>query len=134
MFEAEYMVFCESKAIDEKGRLSLINIFDKIYANDFPAAHPQLKVVTKLSATKKAVLNKEIAVKLITSLGDKEIAKIEGTMKVTIEKGNSIVQDFELNQFVFPEAGDYTIRLEIENLPLISRTLKLRNASELTEA
>ena len=134
MFEAEYMVFCDSKAIDDKGRISLINIFDTIYANDFPAAHPQLKVVTKLTANKKAILNKDVALKLAVYLKTKEVAKLEGDMHVTIEKGNSLIQDFELNQFVFPETGDYAIRLEIDNQLVVERLLKLRNVKDLSEA
>lgn len=134
MFEVEYLIFCESKGVDDRGRLSLINIFDTIFAVEYPVAYPQLRVVTKLTAKNKAILNKAITIKLTTNIGGEEITQLEGTSKVTIEKGNSLVPDLDLSHFAFPEQGDYTVKLFVNDSLLAERILKVRSASDLQES
>jgi hypothetical protein len=133
MFEAEYLLFCESKAVDERGRLSLINIFDTIYAPTFPAGHPQLRAIIKLTAKNKSIVSKDIAIKITTNLKAKEISGLEAKNKVTVEKGNSLVTDLDLSQFGFPEPGSYDVKLFVDDKLLLTRSLKIRDANELSE-
>jgi hypothetical protein len=132
MLEAEYLLFCESKAVDDRNRLSLISIFDTIYAQDFPAAHPQIRAVFKLTATK-PVINKTIAFTMTFTRGDEEIGKFTGEFPATIEKGNSVVPDLDLSRVAFPAADDYAVKLFIDDKLIITRTIKVRSVSELTE-
>lgn len=133
MFEAEYLLFCESKGTDDRNRLSLINIFDTIFAQSFPASHPQIRAVFKLTAQTKPVINKTLAFKMLFMLGGEEIGKFEGEFPATIEKDNSMVPDLDLSPMVFPRAGNYDVQLYINDKLLLTRPLKVRSAKDLTE-
>ena len=43
--ERNFLVLCENFIVDEKGRASLINLYDIVFSESFPALHPTLKYV-----------------------------------------------------------------------------------------
>jgi hypothetical protein len=43
--EVKYSFFCEAATTDSSGRLSVLGIFDGIYATAFPAVHPRATFV-----------------------------------------------------------------------------------------
>lgn len=132
MVEAEYLLFCAGKAADENGNLSLHGIFDRLYAHEFPAAHRPFKAVFKLTALK-PVVDKTLAMRITLNLKNTELVAMEGEIKTTIEKGNAIVPDVDLSQFVFPEPGTYTLKLFVDEKLLIERGLEAIAVEALTE-
>jgi hypothetical protein len=132
MLDAEYLLFCAGKSVDDNGNLSLHGIFDRLYVRQFPTSHHPFKAVCKLSA-KKAVVEKELAMRVTLNLKNKELAAIEGVIKTTVEKGNALVPDIDLAQFVFPEPGVYTLSVSLDEKQLISRDLQVFAVDELTE-
>ncbi len=132
MFKAEYLLFCAGKAVDENANLSLHGIFDRLYAESFPAQHRPFKAVFKLTAAK-PVIDKELALKIVLSLDNEEISIFEGQIKVTVEQGNALVPDVDLSQFVFPRAGNYVISLRIDNNKLMDRNLLVAAIDSLVE-
>ena len=132
MFNAEYLLFCAGKAVDENGNLSLHGIFDRLYAESFPAQHRPFKAVFKLTAIK-PVLDKHVNLKIILHLEDKEISVFQGDLHTTIEKGNALVPDADLSQFVFPTAGTYKVSLYVNDRKLIERNLLVAAIDALVE-
>ena len=132
MFTAEYLLFCAGKAVDENANLSLHGIFDRLYAESFPAQHRPFKAVFKLTATK-PVIDKEVALKIVLSLDDEEMSVFEGQIKVMVEQGNALVPDVDLSQFVFPHAGNYAISLFVDNIKLIERHLLVGGIDSIVE-
>lgn len=133
MVEAEYFLFCESKALADNGLLSLQNIFERVYADNFPAAHHPFVAVFRLVPTDNALVDQAMAIKIISILDGKEISGVKATIKVAVELGNGFVPSIDLSQFIFPEPGDYDFRLFVDDKELASRNLQVRNSSELTE-
>src|SRR4051812_40765946 len=134
MVTAEYFLFCESKAQGDAGQLSLQNIFDKVYASDFPASQRPFMIVTRLTPQSKALLNKDLKINIKASLNGEEVNSLEAVIQnVTIEMGNGAGLGFDVSQFVFPEAGDYTFTLFINDKEAASKILQVRSTAELTE-
>lgn len=132
MFTAEYLLFCAGKSVDENGNLSLHGIFDRLYAESFPAQHRPFKAVFKLTA-KSPVIEKTIKLKIALTLENEEMAVFEGQLKVVIEQGNAVVPDVDLGQFVFPRAGNYAIALFVDGKKMIERTLLATAIDSLRE-
>ncbi len=133
MFEAEYLLFCAGNSTGENGTLSLHGIFDRIYASDFPTNQSPFIIVFKLRA-KKAIVNEHLRLKITVESEKSEVNKLDIEGDFTIEKNNSLVPTFDVSQFVFPKAGSYDINLYVNDKLLISRSLFLHSANELSEA
>lgn len=132
MLQAEYLLFCAGKAADENGNLSLHGIFDRVFSRQFPTSHTPFRAVFKLSAVK-AVVDKELALKITLNVDGEEVAEMSGNLKTTIEKGNALVPDVDLSQFVFPKPGNYTVKLFLDNKLLIERDIQVTAIDDLVE-
>jgi hypothetical protein len=132
MFTAEYLLFCAGKAADENGNLSLHGIFDRLFAREFPTAHRPFKGVFKLTANE-PVVDKELTLKITLSIDGEEVAEMGGNLKTTVEKGNALVPDVDLSEFVFPRPGNYTVKLFINDKMLIERGIQAIAMDQLVE-
>lgn len=132
MFDAEFLIFCAGKSSDNRGNISLHGIFDKIYFSNFPGRHTPFIVVAQLRASR-PVINKQIHFRLVTELDDKEVASQKIDVPVTVEKDYGFGFEIDFSQFVFPEAGKYSVKLFDDSKLLISRSLQVRSANELVE-
>lgn len=123
MFDAEYLIFCEDKSVDDKNRLSLFAIFDKVYASDFPVNHPRSKAVFKLTPKQRGALDTKCRLKLSFKLKNKEISKMEAELPVKTQPDGSLVTDVDISPVIYPEAGRYKVQLYIDEEKLIERYL-----------
>lgn len=106
-----FLHICENAFTDEKGRLSVINIFDEIRSKGLPAIHSRFSIVSNISGELREYKQK---IKII-SPSNKEIVGVEGDIKTT-GKNNFIVNFLNV---VFPEIGKYQIQIFVndEQLP-----------------
>lgn len=132
MFNAEYLLFCAGKAVDEHANLSLHGIFDRLYAASFPVQHRPFKAVFKLTAVK-PVIDTVVNLKISLNLNDKQMATFEGQVNATVEQGNALVPDVDLSEFVFPSAGNYTVTLHVNDKKLIERQLLVASIESVVE-
>jgi hypothetical protein len=133
MLQAEFLLFCEEKTVDDNGRMSLLNIFETIHSHSFPMSHPHLHAVVKLVPSDKAIIDQSLTIRVTATIGTQQTSRLEGSSHVTIEHGNGLVPELDLSGFVFPRAGDYSIVVSVNNVALITRTLKIRDVADLTE-
>lgn len=132
MFEAEYLIFCAGKSADDNGNISLHGIFDVIYAEKFPVQHRPFIVAFNLRAIK-AVIKKQMTMKIVVELDGRELNRVDIDGTFMVEKGANMVPSLDVSRFVFPAPGTYNITLYVDDKLLLSRPLRLRDASELTE-
>jgi hypothetical protein len=132
MFEAEFLIFCAGKSSDTRNNISLHGIFDRLYMSSFPGRHTPFLAIAKIRA-KKAAIDAQIKVKIVTELANEEIGKQELSIPVTIEKDNGFGFDIDYSNFVFPKAGKYFIKLYLDDKLVVTRMLDVRSADELTE-
>lgn len=132
MFEGEYLIFCAGKSADDNGNISLHGIFDVIYAEKFPVQHRPFIVAYNLRAVE-AVINKQVHMKIVVELDGKELNRVDIDGAFMVEKGANLVPSFDVSRFVFPAAGTYDIKLFVDEKLLLSRPLRMRDSSELTE-
>lgn len=132
MFETDYMLFCAAKSANPNGNFSLHEIFDGIFASQFPARHTPFLVTAQLRA-KKAVVDKDLQVRLDIELRAKQVSTSSIVAHVTTEKGNSISFDIDLSAWVIPEAGDYQFKLYIDDKLYNTRLLRVRNSDDFVE-
>lgn len=132
MFEAEYLIYCAGKSADENGNISLHGIFDVIFAAQFPTHHQPFIIVFNLRATK-AIIKKQLTMKLTVELDGKEVNRVEADGEFTVEQGANMTPGINVSQFVFPKPGNYQVKLYVEDRLLITRPLRLRDAAELIE-
>ncbi|MDP3954177.1 MAG: hypothetical protein Q8Q06_02060 [bacterium] len=56
-------VLCDQAFLSNTGKLNIIGIFDKISANNFPAAHPQMSAVFVIDAGKEGEFDYSLDIK-----------------------------------------------------------------------
>ena len=133
MLEAEYLLFVSDRTVDERGRSNLIGVCENIYTDNVPTRVLGLKAVARIVPTKKAIVDKELKIKLSGNINGKEVFKLEASPKATIELGNGMSPAFDLSEAIFPEFGIYTIKLFVDNKELIKRTFSVKDKADLTE-
>ncbi len=102
--------------IAEGGKLNVLGIFSNIYATNFPANHPQMRLIFMWEAHHvECGKTKQIEIELCDADG-KKIFSIGGEFKIPEGKsgksiyGNQIV---ELNNVRFEKAGEYVFNIII---------------------
>jgi hypothetical protein len=132
MFEAEFLIFCAGKSSDARNNISLHGIFDRLYLGSFPGRHTPFLAVAKIRA-KKAVINAQVKVKIVTELNKEEISKQELTIPVTVEKDNGFGFEIDFSNFIIPKSGKYFIKLYLDDKLVVTRMFDVRSSEELTE-
>ncbi len=132
MFEAEYLIYCAGRSSDENGNVSLHGIFDVIFAQKFPVQHRPFIVVFNLRAAR-AVIKQQLTMKVTLELSGKEVNRVDIEGEFTVEKGANMTPGVDISQFVFPEPGNYHVKLYVQDKLLMTRPLRMRDAAELAE-
>ena len=132
MLEAEYFIFCSQISQDARGR-NLLGAFDMLIAQQFPTRHNPFHAQVLIRA-KKAIVHKDLQVNVVVELAGKQINKTTHSLKNTYaEKGSAIELNLDFHEIIFPEANLYDFKIYLDDKLLITRTLRVRPASELTE-
>jgi hypothetical protein len=100
-----FLHICENAFVDKKERLSVINIFEGISSEGFPAVSSRFSIVTNISGELKKYEQK---IEIISPKGKKIMEVRKGVETKGIS--NFIAN---LTNIVFPEAGEYKIKIYI---------------------
>lgn len=117
--EMDILVVADYANVAEGGKLNVMGMFKRINAHNFPALHPEMYLVAKLSASPaEAGQTRKFRVKLLDADGQNEIVNWERDIKVPESKGGErieIHQLLRLRSILFPKAGVYQFYFLVDN-------------------
>lgn len=118
--------------VSREGKLNVMGVFNRIWASEFPAVHPEMQLVFRLEAgPAERGQEKTVEVKLLEADG-KEIRHLTGNLRVAEESQEltiQIDQIIKLTNVAFEKAGPYrfdilvngetkkTVEFAVERLP-----------------
>ena len=112
----------------DRGKLSIIGIFDTIWTKNFPTTHLSMSFVTRMLADyADSEQNFDLRVRLVGPDGE-ELLSLGGDGKVgTLEPGaiNHVNLVFQLNQVTFPRSGTYMFVVSINGDVVAESPLRL---------
>lgn len=117
--QKNYFLLCENAIVGERGKLSLINIYELIYAEKLPASHGKLILVSSFtldienSAEDKVIVSLDVISPSKKSMLEKEILVEKKLDEAT--KKQTIGDVLEVNGVVFSEYGQYECVLKVNS-------------------
>ncbi len=115
--KVEIFSLCDFAQADARGKLTIIGIFDAIYAQQVPATHNFCALAARMRFEKSEEGIKKFKISIIDLDGKPIIPKMEVTVPVIIQPNqtHSNIQVVSLiPQINFPHWGEYLIDLEID--------------------
>lgn len=117
--ELELLVLCDQAVISREGKLSIIGIFDQIYAENIPATHSKMSVVGVV----KGEINSDHTLHLFVSdPAGKELLPNQ-EIKINLGPGGRTNLVSEFINFPIPLTGIYKIELREDKFLLGQREL-----------
>jgi hypothetical protein len=125
--ELDFAFLADAATVDASGKLSVLGVFDRIRAREFPARHGRIVLVMRLAAGPEDVGEHEVAIRL-RSPERQEVLRVDGQVRVGVPPPSDdrirISQVLNLDGIVFPRPGrfHFEIRLdgdEVARLPLV---------------
>jgi len=104
--------------IEKQGKINVMGVFDRISAVAFPARHPEMVLVMKLSAGPAEYGRvRKLVVKLLNEDATQELVDWSRDLDVPPGSGGSvdINQFLTLRDLIFPAAGVYTFYVLVDN-------------------
>lgn len=126
--EKNFFVLCESFIVDERQRVSLINMYDILWAENFPATHPILKYVGNVQVKNSGETRYIVFDLTVVGPNNKEIFATKSN-PVPIRpntKSQSVGVVFDLQMVQFPKEGAYNARLIDKGKLIAEHTLEVR--------
>jgi hypothetical protein len=112
--ELQFAVTCDHALIDGNNKLSIIGIFDKIFAKQLPTTHPSFFFVAIIQAHRSEIGNHEIKINFVDQDGKEVIPTINQTTKIEKDKlRNNIMANFNNMKFLTP--GTYSFDIVADN-------------------
>ncbi len=106
-----FAVTCDQTIIDDKGKLSILGIFQKIYTQSVPALHNKFTlVINTIGEPKSSYLQK---IEIVNPQDNKSIATLEQKIEFKERGSNNFIGNF-INT-IFPNFGKYFIKITIDN-------------------
>ena len=131
--EIDFGFLADAAAVDNSGKLSVLGIFDRIHAAEFPARHGRVSLVLRFSAGIEDVGSRQIEIRLRGPHGQ-EILRLDGRMDLATgstaaEERVRVPHILNLDGIAFPEPGRYYFDISADNEPLLSIPLHLDHAT-----
>ena len=121
-----FIIICDDVRQEMGGKISLMGLFENIYATKFPAIHPRLAVVTEWSEGKGDF---EVRMRLIAPDRNKVLRETASKMK--LNDVNFRHRDVSLHLNVeLKEPGTYWIESLVDNELIYSMPLKVLQVRE----
>lgn len=121
-----FTIICDDVRQETGGKISLMGLFENIYAAKFPAIHPRLAVVTEWSEGKG-----EFAVKMRLIAPDRKTVLRETSSKMKLNDVNFRHRDVSLHLNVeLKEPGTYWIENLVDNELIYSIPLRVVQVKE----
>jgi hypothetical protein len=121
-----FTIICDDVRQEMGGKLSLMGLFENIYATKFPAIHPRLAVVTEWSEGKG-----EFDAKMRLIAPDRKTVLRETSSKIKLNEVNFRHRDVSVHLNInFTEPGTYWIENLVDNELIHSMPLKVVQVKE----
>src|SRR5579871_2167411 len=123
-------VLCDA-ANETNGKLNLLGVFDAIYTQQLPAAHPQCSVALRMTFGSDEEGEHKFRLSIMDEDGKLVMPGIEGDLTVSVPEGvHFATQNFIVNlfQLKFEQAGLYSIDVVVDekqevSIPLLVKLL-----------
>ena len=117
--DVDTVLLADYASTGEQGKLNVMGVFNRIFVKKFPARHPVMYVITKVSASMAEVnMTRKLSVKLMDE--DSHNTLIDFTRDVTVQQ-QPPGQRFELNgilrinDIILEKPGTYQISVLIDD-------------------
>lgn len=118
----EVFTLCDAAA-DYQGRLSILGIFDAIFAENLPALHPQCTVALRIRFSKVEEGRHGLTLHIVDSDGNMIIPPLNGDFGIQLpgnEQHGTINLVLNLQGLPLNRYGEYAVNLAIDNHELDS--------------
>jgi hypothetical protein len=121
--EKNFFVLVESFIIDERQRVSLINMYDIVWAEEFPYTHPLLKYIGNSGEQRYIVFDL-----VILGPNNKEHFKITANPAPISPntKQQNVGVVFDVQMLALPREGSYRAQLQNKGKIIAEHTLEIR--------
>ena len=129
-------LIADAATVDGSGKLNILGIFDHISAGEFPARHERMCLVLRFVAPPEEVGEHNVEV-VVREPHGQEMARLSGSIDLgpyVGHEGARIPQILNVDGFVFPQPGVYTIDVEIDGELERQMTLRLTRSTPIPEA
>lgn len=124
-FQVEFFLLCENVIIDQKNKASIINLYDRIFAEKLPAQHPRFVFFTSILFSNQT----ENSQKAIVTLSVKTPSGVESVMVKTPAQfdiphhtnSGKIGTILEIPNPILTEYGEYTAEILVNGKVLKSK-------------
>lgn len=101
------LVLCDNVYQDSNGKQALVGLFQKIYADSFPALHPRMCAYVSITSVRP---NTNCSLDIINAETDEAIVELRGPAPEGMGPNQVWEVVFELPMIAFPEPGKYYVR------------------------
>lgn len=124
--ELNFALICEHAYADKDERLSIIQTFDTIKSDKFPATHPKLTVVASYSIEKEDFHKEHSHLVSIFNPGGKKLLEVDIRAPVGEKTRANFISYF--NNLPLEQEGDYKIKIDLDGENKKELTLKVIKA------
>jgi len=125
----EFLLLCDHSIKDERGKISIIGVFDNFKAEKLPAGIPLFYVVGRINIKEESIknINAELFLKSKDKKYSKSLSKvtsdyipksIDGIIKINLV--------FPINRLIFEKTGEYIFELVINGKKVGETKLDIR--------
>lgn len=129
-------VLCDA-ATDYNGKLNILGTFDTIFAQQFPASHPQCSVALRVAFTKMEEGNHTLKINFVDEDGQSIMPSVDIPVDVILPGDSTFIsRNFVLNiqQLKFETAGLYAIEIAADGRHEASIPLAVKQMPKAEEA
>jgi len=116
--EIEVFTLCDAAA-DYQGRLSILGIFDTVFANNLPSIHPACTIAVRLRFDAAEAGYHRLALHIVDTDGSAIIPALQGEFNVQINNPNDLQAAanlvLNLQGVQFSKYGEHAVKLLIDN-------------------
>ena len=134
--ELDFAFLADAAVVDATGKLSVLGVFDRIRAPEFPARHGRIALVMRLAARSEDEGKHKVEIRLRGADGQ-DILRLDGEVRVgpgaSTGEHTRIAQVLNLDGVVFPRPGAYRFEIRINDelaapVPLLLEGVEGRSA------
>jgi hypothetical protein len=133
----DFALLADAATVDASGKLSILGVFDRIRARDFPARHGRIALVMRLSTVAEDSGGHRAEIRLVDPDGN-DLVTLNGNLEVraTAPEGEEtrVPQVLNLDGIAFPRAGRYRFEIRVDDRLVATLPLILEEAPGHTEA
>lgn len=121
-------VLCDAATLDSSGKLHILGVFDQIQAASFPARHDRIALVLRLATEPEDAGEHQAEIRLMDPDGN-QVIRLNGRLGVSgggPRASSHLPHILNLDGLVFPRPGVYRFEIRVDDTPLRTLNLTLR--------